>query len=79
MILTEVQRLTSDRSVTVLHDGKKEIEAEDYCRQKKWDYRDWTQMFGCEDEVIIAIDCLAPETITRPHNLLVIVTTPGAK
>ena len=79
-ILTVLQRLTSGRSVTVLYrDGKKETEAEDYCRTKKWNYRDFTEMTGCEDEVIIAIDCLAPETITRPHNLLVMVTTPGAE
>ena len=79
-ILTALQRLTSGRSVTVLHDdGKKETEAEDYCRTKKWNYRDNLEMYGCEDEVIIAIDCLVPETITRPHNLLVMVTTPGAE
>ena len=78
-ILTVLQRLTSGRSVTVLHDGKEETEAEDYCRTKKWNYRDYTEMYGCEDEVIIAIDCLEPEVITRPHNLLVMVTTPGAK
>ena len=66
--------------MTVLHwFDKEDTEAAEYCQQKNWDYRDWGQMTGCEDEVIIAIDCLAPEIITRPHNLLVMVTTPGAE
>ena len=78
-ILKEVEQLTSSRSVTVLYKyGKRDTRAEDYCHQKNWHYRDWREMFGCEDEVIIAIDCLVPETMTRPHNLLVMVTTPGA-
>ena len=79
-ILKKMEKLTSGRSVTVLyHLGKKETEAEDYCRQKKWNYRDFTEMFGCEDEVIITIDRLQPEPVTRPHNLLVMVTTPDQK
>ena len=79
-ILTEIEPLTSSCSVTVLYkDGKEETGAEVFCRQKKWDYRGFTEMVGCEDEVIIAIDCLSSETITRPHNLLVMVTTPGAE
>ena len=78
-ILKEVEQLTSSRSVTVLYwRGKRDTGAADYCHQKNWHYRDWVEMYGCEDEVIIAIDCLWPETITRPHNLLVMVTTPGA-
>ena len=74
-ILQKLEKMTSSRSVTVLYE-EEEIEAAMYSRQKNWDYRDWYQIFGCEDEVIIAIDCLTPETVTRPHNLLVIVTTP---
>ena len=80
-ILKEVEQLTSSRSVTVLYcdyDDERDTGAEDYCHQKNWDYRDLTEMIGCEDEVIIAIDYLQPETITRPHNLLVMVTTPGS-
>ena len=79
-ILVELERLTLSRSVTVLYwNGKKESGAEVFCKEKKWNYRDSGEMYGCEDEVIIAIDCLQPETITRPHNLLVMVTTPGAE
>ena len=81
-ILQKLEKITSSRSVTVLYDDRyveEDTEAAKYCRQKNWDYRDIYQMTGCEDEVIIAIDCLQPETITRPHNLLVMVTTPGAK
>ena len=77
-ILKEVEQLTSSRSVTVLYDEcERDTGAVDFCHKKKWNYRDWGEMFGCEDEVIIAIDCLYTETITRPHNLLVMVTTPG--
>ena len=59
--------------------GQDETDAEDYCRQKEWNYRCITEMAGCEDEVIIAIDCLVFEIVTRPHNLLVMVTTPVSK
>ena len=74
-ILKEVEQLTSSRSVTVLYlDGQRDTGAADYCQEKNWHYKYWGEMFGCEDEVIIAIDCLWPEAITRPHNLLVMVT-----
>ena len=47
-----------------------------FCQEKGWSYRDWVDMQGCEDECIIVMNCLQPETISRPHNLLVLVTTP---
>ena len=80
-ILKEVEQLTSSRSVTVLYlfDDERDTGAADYCHEKNRHYRECFDMVGCEDEVIIAIDCLIPETITRPHNLLVMVTTPGAR
>ena len=81
-IIQKLEKITLSRSVTVLYDDRyveEDTEAAKYCGQKNWDYRDYGHMFGCEDEVIIAIDCLEPETITRPHNLLVMVTTPGAE
>ena len=68
----------SDHSVTVLYDTK-DTSAAAYCEDLGWRYLDYDQMTGCEDEVIIAIDCLYPETISRPHNLLVMVTTPDAE
>ena len=74
-----MEKMISSRSVTVVYDARyveEDTGAAKFCQQKNWDYRDWYQIFGCEDEVIIAIDCLTPETVTRPHNLLVIVTTP---
>ena len=77
-ILQNLEKMTTDRSVTVLYIFE-DTEAAKYCQQKNWGYRKFDDMFGCEDEVIIAIDCLYPETITRPHNLLVMVTTPGAE
>ena len=81
-ILTRLSQLTeiANKSVTVLYDDRYgERAAGEYCEEMNWSYRDWGQMYGCEDEVIIAIDTLTPETISRPHNLLVVVTTPGHK
>ena len=79
-ILKATVLLTSSRSVTVLHwPGQEDDLAAKFCKEKKWEYIDYYQIFGCEDEVVIAINCVAPEAITRPHNLLVIVTTPGAE
>ena len=72
--------LSSVSSVTVLcWPGDQDSSATLYCREKKWSYRDLTEMAGCEDEAIVAIDCMNVESITRAHNLLVVVTTPGAK
>ena len=79
-ILTRLSQLTEigNKSVTVLYQpGKRDRAAEEYCEQHNWSYRDGAQMVGCEDEVIIAIDALYPESISRPHNLLVLVTTAG--
>ena len=82
-ILTRLSQLTeiANKSVTVLYyPGERDrAGAEEYCEQHNWNYRDYSQMFGCEDEVIIAIDTLYPESISRPHNLLVLVTTAGYK
>ena len=50
--------------------------AAEFCQEKGWNYRDWRDMQGCEDECIVAMDSLTSETISRPHNMLVVVTTP---
>ena len=83
-ILTRLSQLEEigNKSVTVLYDDdyvERDRAAADYCEEMNWSYRDCEQMVGCEDEVIIAIDVLTPETISRPHNLLVVVTTAGHK
>ena len=63
-------------SVTVLYDiGDKDSIAKQFCDEVQWRYRDWQDMRGCEDEAVIVLDYLFPETISRPHKLLVIVTT----
>ena len=79
-ILTRLSQLEEigNKSVTVLYwPDERDRAAADYCEEMNWSYRDFSQMVGCEDEVIIAIDVLTPETISRPHNLLVVVTTAG--
>ena len=50
--------------------------AAEFCQEKGWNYRYWLDMVGCEDECIIAMDCMDTESISRPQNLLVVVTTP---
>ena len=62
-------------SVTVLYSGKKDSSAKQFCYDMKWRYRDWVDMRGCEDEAVIVLDILTPESISRPHKLLVMVTT----
>ena len=80
-IVTRLSQLTEigNKSVTVLFwpPGERDRAAAKECERLNWNYRDWCQMVGCEDEVIIAIDVLFPEPISRPHNLLVVVTTAG--
>ena len=81
-ILTRLSQLTEigNKSVTVLYwSGERDGAAEQECERLNWNYRDHIQMFGCEDEVVITIDVLCAETISRPHNLLVVVTTAGAE
>ena len=71
----------SGRSVTVIYDERKDRDegAAEFCQEKRWSYRDWEDMQGCEDECVIVMDILQAETISRPHNLLVVVTTPDFK
>ena len=62
-------------SVTVIYDEDSSVEQ--FCDDVKWRYRDWHDMFGCEDEAVIVLDWLTAESISRPHKLLVMVTTAG--
>ena len=68
-------------SVTVLYDveDNKDSSAKQFCDEIKWKYRDYSDMTGCEDEAVIVLDYLITESISRPHKLLVIVTTAGAR
>ena len=68
----------SGLSVTVIYGYRKDRDegAAEFCQEKGWNYRDWEDMQGCEDECIIAMNILQSESISRPHNLLVVVTTP---
>ena len=68
----------SGLSVTVIYYYPEDRDegASEFCEEKGWNYRDWEDMQGCEDECIIVMNNLFPESISRPHNLLVVVTTP---
>ena len=65
-------------SVTVLFDDEEneDSSAKQFCDEIQWRYHDWTDMRGCEDEAVIVLDILTTEPISRPHKLLVMVTTP---
>ena len=63
-------------SVTVLVCNE-DSSAKQFCDEIKWKYRHWRDMRGCEDEAVIVLDCLYLEAISRPHKLLVVVTTTG--
>ena len=66
-------------SVTVIYGyGNEDSSAKQFCDEIKWKYRYYNAMRGCEDEAVIVLDCLYPESISRPHKLLVMVTT-GAR
>ena len=68
-------------SVTVLYDDRynEDSSAKQFCDEIKWKYRDFVEMRGCEDEAVIVLDYLSTESISRPHKLLVMVTTAGAR
>ena len=68
-------------SVTVLYDDRynEDSSAKQFCDEIKWKYRHWADMRGCEDEAVIVLDYLVPESISRPHKLLVMVTTADFK
>ena len=72
--LPEMSKLTT----TVIYNDKDEG-AEEFCYMKEWGYRDLNDMAGSEDECVIVLDCLQPESISRARNLLVVVTTSGHK
>ena len=75
-ILEKISQLPemTNLSTTVIYDDKDEG-AEEFCQEKEWNYRDLEDMQGCEDKCITTLNCLMPESISRPHNLLIIVTT----
>ena len=65
-------------SVTVLY-WNEDSSAKQFCDEIKWKYRHYGDMRGCEDEAVIVLDGLSPEALARPHKLLVVVTTAGAR
>ena len=81
-ILEKISQLPEMRglSTTVIYGpDDKDEGAEEFCQEKEWNYREVYEMAGSEDQCVIVIDYLGPEAISRPHNLLVVVTTAGHK
>ena len=81
-ILEKISQLPEMRglSTTVIHLSiDKDEAAEEFCQEQEWSYRRLDEMAGHEDEAIITMSFLVPESISRPHNLLVMVTSAGYK
>ena len=81
-ILERISQLPEMRglSTTVIHrSAEKDEGAEKLCQAQEWSYRELDEMAGHEDEAVITMNFLSPESISRPHNLLVMVTSAGYK
>ena len=81
-ILEKISQLPEMRglSTTVIYlPEDKDEGAEKFCQEQEWSYRGVDEMAGHEDEAVIVMNSLQPESISRPHNLLVIVTSAGDK
>ena len=80
-ILEKISQLPEMRglSTTVIYyaSGDKDEGVEKFCQEHDWSYRGLDEMAGHEDEAVIIINNLTPEAISRPHNLLVMVTSAG--
>ena len=66
-------------STTVIYEKDEDVGVKKICQKNDWNFREVTDMAGCEDECVILLDNLGPEAITRSHNLLIVVTTAGHK
>ena len=77
--ISQLPEMTELSTTVIYRNNDKDEGAEEFCQEKEWNYRGWTDMAGSEDQCVIVLDGLGPEAISRPHNLLVVVTTAGHK
>ena len=66
------------QDVMVLHWGSDERDerAAVWCEERGWKYHDADNIFGCEAQCVILLQCaLSAEWITRARNMLIIVNT----
>ena len=75
--ISQLPEMTNLSTTVIYRSDDKDEGAEEFCQEKEWNYRDLDDMAGSEDECVIVLDRLHPESISRPHNLLVVVTTAG--
>ena len=79
-ILEKISQLPEMRglSTTVIHlPADKDEGVEEFCQKQGWSCRGLDEMAGHEDEAVISMNCLYAESISRPHNLLVVVNSAG--
>ena len=61
------------QDVMVLHWGSDERAAV-WCEERGWRYHITSNIYGCEAQCVILLDCgMEPEYITRARNMLIIV------
>ena len=61
------------QDVMVLYHGRDERAAV-WCEERGWKYHDATDIFGCEAQCVVLLDCyLTAELITRARNMLIII------
>ena len=83
-ILEKISQLPEMRglSTTVIYGldyEERDEGANEFCRGKGWNYGNLALISGSEDQCVIVLNALEPETVSRPHRLLVVVTTAGHK
>merc|ERR1712048_1245756 len=49
-----------------------------WCEERGWEYHDATDIFGCEAQCVVLLDCwLESEYLTRARNMLIILNNDG--
>ena len=77
--ISELEEIAGLSVTALYHFGNEDSSAKQFCDEIQWKYRDYPDMTACEDEAVIVLDALTTESISRPHKLLVIVTSAGAR
>ena len=62
------------QDVMVLHiRGGRDERAAAWCKERGWKYYDAYNIYGCEAQCVVLLDCsLEPEYLTRGRNMLII-------
>ena len=75
--ISQLPEMTKLSTTVICAKDDKDEGAEEFCQEKEWNYRDGNEMTGSEDQCVIVLNGLSIETLSRPHNLLVVVSMAG--